>query len=88
MPSTTTKFTSLVYVCYMFRSLRTIIRHYMQYCVFNPLNAKLNPICHLLALLGAHHILHVSGVSVNAWGWSVMTKTCSIFGKKNKICYA
>jgi len=26
----------------------------------NPLNAQLNPICHLLALLGAHHILHVS----------------------------
>jgi len=25
----------------------------------NPLNAELNPICHLLALLGAHHILHV-----------------------------
>ena len=22
------------------------------------LNAELNPICHLLALLGAHHILH------------------------------
>jgi hypothetical protein len=31
----------------------------------NPLNAKLNPICHLLALLGAHHILHVSRVRVN-----------------------
>ena len=28
--------------------------------VFNPFNAELNPICHLLALLGAHHILHVS----------------------------
>jgi len=28
----------------------------------NPLNAELNPICHLLALLGAHHILHVSRV--------------------------
>ena len=27
---------------------------------FNPLNAKLNPICHLLALFGAHHILQVS----------------------------
>jgi len=27
--------------------------------VINPLNAELNPICHLLALL-AHHILHVS----------------------------
>jgi len=26
----------------------------------NPLNAKLNPICHLLSLFGAHHILHVS----------------------------
>jgi hypothetical protein len=26
----------------------------------NPLNAELNPICHLLALLGAHHIFHVS----------------------------
>ena len=31
----------------------------------NPLNAGLNPICHLLALLGAHHILHISGVRVN-----------------------
>ena len=31
---------------------------------FNPLNAQLNPICHLLALLGAHHILHVSRVRV------------------------
>jgi hypothetical protein len=26
----------------------------------NTFNAQLNPICHLLALLGAHHILHVS----------------------------
>jgi len=26
---------------------------------FNTLNAELNPICHLLQLLGAHHILHV-----------------------------
>jgi len=30
----------------------------------NPLNAELNLICHLLALLGAHHILHVSGIRV------------------------
>jgi hypothetical protein len=34
--------------------------------LINPLNAKLNPICHLLALLGAHHILHVSRIRVNA----------------------
>jgi len=31
----------------------------------NPLNTKLNPICHLLALLGAHYIFHVSGLRVN-----------------------
>jgi hypothetical protein len=30
----------------------------------NPLNAELNPICHLLTLLGAHHILHVSRIRV------------------------
>jgi hypothetical protein len=33
----------------------------------NPLNAKLNPICHLLALLGAYHILHISRVRVKRW---------------------
>jgi len=33
---------------------------------FNPLNAELNPICHLLALLGARHILHVRRIRVNA----------------------
>ena len=32
--------------------------------VFKGLNAELNPTCHLLALLGAHHILHVSRVRV------------------------
>ena len=29
----------------------------------NPLNAELNPICYLLALL-AHHFLHVSRIRV------------------------
>jgi len=32
--------------------------------VLNPLNAELNPICPLLALLGAHHILHISRIRV------------------------
>ena len=32
----------------------------------NPLNAELNPICYLLALLGAHHFLHVSRVRVKS----------------------
>ena len=30
--------------------------------IFNPLKVELNPICHLLALLGAHHILHVNRI--------------------------
>jgi len=32
--------------------------------LLNPLNAELNPICYLLALLGAHHFLHVSRIRV------------------------
>ena len=31
----------------------------------NTLNAELNPICHLLTLLGAHHIFHISSIRVN-----------------------
>jgi len=33
--------------------------------LLNPLNAELNPVYHLQALLGAHHIFHVSGLRVN-----------------------
>jgi len=32
--------------------------------VINPLNAELNPICHLLTLLGVHIIFHVSRMRV------------------------
>jgi len=41
-------------------------RIYISYLLsfLNPLNAELNPIYHLLALLGAHPILHISGVRV------------------------
>ena len=31
----------------------------------NPLNAELNPIHHLLTLVGARHIVHVSRIRVN-----------------------
>ena len=37
----------------------------LNFKTFNPSNAELNSICHLLALLGAHHILHVSRIRVN-----------------------
>jgi len=32
----------------------------------NPLSPELNPICYLLALLGAHHFLHVSRIRVKS----------------------
>jgi len=32
----------------------------------NPLNPELNPICYLLALLGAHLFLHVSRIRVKS----------------------
>ena len=37
-----------------------------KYFPFNPLNAELNPICYLLALLGAHSFLHVSRIRVKS----------------------
>jgi hypothetical protein len=40
-------------------------RHAMCESAFNPLKAELNPICHLLALLGAHPVFHVSRIRVN-----------------------
>ena len=34
--------------------------------VIDPLNAELYPICYLLALLEAHHFLHVSRIKVKS----------------------
>ena len=53
-----------------------MVRHYLQSglhtpiisetLVINPLNPELNPICYLLALLGAHHFLHVNRIRVKS----------------------
>ena len=56
--------------------LHSEVRHspYVSLCpiIINPFNAELNPICHLLVLLVAHHILHVSRIRVKPvvmrWG--------------------
>jgi hypothetical protein len=40
---------------------------------FNSLNAKLNPVCHLLALLGAYRILHVSRIRVKPFPWIMVS---------------
>jgi len=50
----------------MFISFRfAITRHSLWTQEINPLNAELNPIRNLLALLGVRHIFHVSGLRVN-----------------------
>ena len=57
-------------VCYIYIYMYIYIIKYgcvwtFKRLLFNPLNAELNPICYLLALLGAHHFLHVSRIRVN-----------------------
>ena len=47
--------------------VRIVIGNNMNICFlfsFNPLNAELNPIRHLLALAGVRHIVHVSRLRV------------------------
>jgi len=63
--------TDFYYNIMVFRSYACcykIFTHFLSGYPINPFNAKLNLICHLLALLGAHHILHVSRVRVNVDG--------------------
>jgi hypothetical protein len=45
--------------------------------VFSTLNAELNPICHLLALLGAHLLLQLSRIRVNPYPANVEKKVSS-----------
>jgi hypothetical protein len=46
----------------------------------NPLNAELNPICHLLALLGTHHILQIGSIRVKKH------IQANIWTKKHDLC--
>jgi hypothetical protein len=58
-----TKLAYTMSIIYFF-FIRAIPLCYTSMVYINPLNTKLNPISHLLALL-AHHILHVSWIRVN-----------------------
>jgi len=52
-----------IYVPLVTKGLKCIV------CIswnINHLNSELNPICHLLALLGAHHFLHVNRIRVKS----------------------
>jgi len=62
--------------CVHVRALKSVRVHFLapymrrgmcergMFQTLNPLNPELNPICYLLALLGAHHFLHVSRIRV------------------------
>ena len=45
-----------------------------------PLNPELNPICYLLALLGAHHFLHVSRIRVKLLTFWLLMSYIYIYG--------
>ena len=53
--------------------------NFVNVIIINPLNAELNPICHLLALAGAHHFVHFSRLRVNPFQVSNST-TGILFG--------
>jgi hypothetical protein len=54
----------LFYVVFVFKCVLPLSDNII---AVNTLNAKLKTICHLLALLGAHLILHVSRIKVNKY---------------------
>ena len=47
---------------------------------FNPLKPELNPMCCLLALLGAHHFLHVSRIRVKSLNIRLLMSYIYIYG--------
>ena len=49
---------------FLWNSVFGVLLKYFGTFWFNPLNPELNPICYLLALLGAHHFLHVNRIMV------------------------
>jgi hypothetical protein len=62
-----------------FKKRRKYCEFLKQNYLVNPLNAESNPICHFLALLGAHHILHFSRIGVN---WFYCPRIYKQWGKE------
>ena len=48
--------------------------------LINPLKPELNPICYLLALLGAHHFLDVSRIRVKLLTFRLLMSYIYIYG--------
>ena len=51
-------------MCYGLQRTKRRLKNVPVRLRFHPLNAELNPIRHLLALVGARHIVHVSRIRV------------------------
>ena len=51
-----------------------------KYSTFNTLNPELNSICYLLALLGAHHFLHVSRIRVKLLTFRLLMSYIYMYG--------
>ena len=82
---------TISFLWFVYRSVRPSARNNSAshiFMKFNPLNAELNPICHFLALLGAHHILHVSRIRINMsiFLTSVKKVYVSLKSDKNNGC--
>ena len=56
------------------------VRETRYWTLINPLNPELNPICYLLALLGAHHFLHVSRIRVKLLTLRLLMSYIYIYG--------
>ena len=66
-PSCTLPYIFMVYCLIKIRDKFTLHKEWLWIfykCILNPLKPDLNPICYLLALLGAHRFLHVSRIRV------------------------
>jgi len=53
-------------IIFLKKTRSLLCTHKIGLCIINPLNAALNPIRYLLALLGAHHFLRVSRIRVKS----------------------
>ena len=75
------KFTFCVFVLAtaQWKAYRTVSL-YSSSGLINPLNPELNPICYLLALLGAHHFLHVSSIRVKLLTFRLLMSYIYIYG--------
>ena len=74
--------------CHKHKITQEIIPDYETQCTkmsqfdVNPLNAELNPIRHLLTLVGARHIVHVSRIRVNGVWCITFTAVSAVTRRK------